>query len=98
MDASCLSSRDTCARAAKNLLAWELALEEEVSASGGLEQGPHLWGTHLQTQCPHHQPAVLAVLGKAIHWQTLVLEGNDGRVCVRGVGDCNPLGSVLVGT
>ena len=68
MYASYLSSRDTCASAAKNPLAWEFALEEEVSPSGGLEQGPHLRGIHLQGQCPHHQPAVLAVLDEVIHW------------------------------
>lgn len=47
---------------------------------------------------PSSPPAVLAVLDKAIHWQTPVLDGSDGRMCACGVGDCNPLGSVLVGT
>lgn len=81
MYASCLSSRDNCASAGKNPPAWEFALEEEASSSGGLEQGPHLQGTHLQGESPHHQPAVLAVLDKAILWQTLVLDGNNGRAC-----------------
>jgi len=50
---------------------------EEVSPSGGLEQGPPLPSTHLQGECPPHQPAALLLPDKGSHRQTLALDGNS---------------------